>query len=143
MRTRGYSQLTELELTNANHLPSAKFHPIDNASHEDELQVERLKNKILELRGKILHLEKSKLVNSFFVSTPQKNSCGMNASEIVGKENLDSQWRQCIVEHRETYMKGIALYPDCLGQKVVDVESMEKVANLTEAAKCRKSLLRK
>ena len=75
------------------------------------------------LREKMFHLEKSKaMANSFFVSPAKKNSDEMNTIEIAAKENLESQRGQCIT----------ALHPNCLVQKVVGVESMEKALNFVE-----------
>ena len=75
----------------------------------------------MELRGKILYLEKSTARIGSFVSLAQKHSSELNAITIVAKENLESQWRQCIVERRGKYAR------HCIQSKL----------NSTESGRCR------
>ena len=75
---------TQSEPMSPNQLPSAKVHPAESTSLEDELLTAQLKKELLGLREKILHLEKSKAMdNSFVVSPGKKNSDEMNAIEIA------------------------------------------------------------
>ena len=77
----------------------------------------QLREENLELKAKLLDVEKSTaIVNSFIVSPAQENSNKINAIEITTKEKLESQRRQCIVERREKYER------HCIASKLVNSE---------------------
>ena len=86
---------------------SPKVHPTERTNHADELQPAHVKKKNFWSKRENASFGKVKkaMNNSFFVSPAKKNSNEMNAPDIETKENLESRWRQFIVERMEKYQR--------------------------------------